>query len=236
MESQDQPQAAEAVETSSETAEVVLFHGNVIDPETGEVLATIEEDAKADEDFASDLMRQINFAEARKSGATFALASAMQACENALRPEINRYTRLVDYLRSIYTPWLKAFAAKNLPKGKKTVKTPYGSLSFKTVPGSWKVVDRAKLAALLEEKAMTDRMRIVGYMVSFESLPNTEREAAIEVIARLPEGVGTIADYEFDVDGLPEPIFRAAVESGAIFEKPESESFTVKIATRGVEE
>jgi hypothetical protein len=221
---------------TTETEEVLLFHGNVIDPETGEVIATIAEDAKADEDFANDLVRQINFAEARKSGATFALANAMQACENSLRPEINRYTRLVEYLRSIYTPWLKAFASKNLPKGKKTVKTAYGSLSFKTVPGSWKVVDRAKLAALLEEKAMSDRMRIVGYTIDFEGLPTTEREDAIRVIAMLPEAVGTIADFEFDVDGLPEPVFRAAVESGAIFEKPESETFTVKISTRGAEE
>jgi hypothetical protein len=170
--------------TETITTDTITTHdGYIVDPETGEVLGHTEASerfAVTDIESAEWVLSKMQEAQAD----VLAQRCRLDAIQSQMQAMIEDKARRCSYLEARFGHELEAFAARELEGGKsKTLKTPFGSLSFRTVPGSIRVVN-VELAVVwaetFEPKAVkVSKSVLVSGLKGMESgLPS----AAFEVV------------------------------------------------------
>ena len=144
-------------------APVVTADGYICDPLTGEVFGHVdikEHDAPGaaqKEPFIPDTMEKVKWVLRKIMAEDSAIAAAEMELQ-AISANIAAMKRVHEQKRNWqlaqFTLPLQVFAAEQL-KGQKTrtLLTPYGTLSFRTIPGSLKIVDAPAALEWAEENA-----------------------------------------------------------------------------------
>lgn len=220
------PQTTKEPAGIGESEAVELYFGKVYDPETGEEIAEIETGAEFTQEWVEDSVKRIAYAEARKAGAVATLTRALETSEDTFGPEVRRFARLAEYLRAIYEPHLARFARANLPSGKRSVKTPFGALAFRTKPGRLKVVEPEALGECLYLAGYQDAITVKS--IAITGVPNFELCKEIRRAVSFALGESTVV-LAFDLEQLREELLNAAISAGMIERIPDEETFTVKV-------
>lgn len=145
----------------SEPAESkVIQHGDyLVDIETGEVLGMVgtERFCVHDRDSAEWVLRKLWDAEAEVA----AIRARRKVLLDNLEAMEAEHQRRVEWLRWRFGPELEEWATDEL-EGKKvrSIKTPFGTLSFRRKPPRVVVTDEARAIASLEEAGYTDAVKV----------------------------------------------------------------------------
>jgi Bacteriophage Mu Gam like protein len=112
------------------------------------------------------------------------------ACAEAIREAQSE----VENTELLFLPMLEAWAAGNLPRGKKSIKLTTGAIGFRTVPGGPRVIDEAAVLAWAKEHG------IPGVIKVTESVSRTAVKEYVQATGDQPDGVEVVPSREsFDV-------------------------------------
>lgn len=134
--------------------ETIVVNGYLIDAETGEVLDIVEAPRPQFhvEDLASAewVLEKMHEAEGRVAGLTARLAAITDQIGAMIREE----NRRSEWLQHRFGAELEAFAGRELQGQKsRSLKTPFGTLSFRSTPGSIRPLDKQGALAWAKEHA-----------------------------------------------------------------------------------
>ena len=138
---------------SSESTQIVNEDGYICDSLTGEVVGHVE----VNERYVADTDQRVDWVLEGiqvQDAAIAALSLRLSAITANLTSMIKDHEQRRAWKLSRFSSDLQLFAAAQL-EGKKTrtYKSPYGSLSFRTVPGSLKILDPEAALAWAESNA-----------------------------------------------------------------------------------
>jgi hypothetical protein len=112
--------------------------------------------------------------------------------ENCRKLEVKKASYLA-YLRGVYSNPIEAYAKSRLEGQKtKTLTTPYGQVSFRTVKGGLKVVDPNLALDYAQLNGFTNAIK-VSESFQISKLDPAQREL---IESKLPEGFEMVADRE----------------------------------------
>jgi hypothetical protein len=112
--------------------------------------------------------------------------------ENCGKLELRKESYLA-YLKSVYSSPIKEYAKARLEGGKsKTLTTPYGQVSFRTVKGGLRVADKGLALATAHKLGMVEAIKVTEEF-QISKLSDEQRDA---IATTLPEGFEMVADKE----------------------------------------
>lgn len=202
---------AEAIDESVD-GQIIEHEGYWIDTSTGEIVGLVEEKPAfrvTDRESAEWVLEKMDAAECEASGLETRLAAIQERMQTMIREKRKR----VEWLRMRFGAELEQFAREQLVGAKtKTLKTPWGNLALRTVPG--------RLA--LREGVETRYTQMLDSEDEARNLPLLQW-----AIDNRPECVK--ATLEFQVSKLP----KDAELPDQFFEQTEPvEKFDIKVGAR----
>jgi len=163
----------------------------VVDPETGEVLGNAISDAGeiSSQTALEAILEKLADVEGRLTAQQLRHQAILENCRKL---EV-RTASYLAYLKAQYEPHIEAYAKNRLEGQKsKTLTTPYGSVSFRTVRGGLKVVDPSIALDYAQLNGFTNAIKVTeSFQIS--KLDPAQREL---IEAKLPEGFEMVADRE----------------------------------------
>jgi hypothetical protein len=163
----------------------------VVDPETGEVLGNAISDAGeiSSQTALEAILEKLADVEGRLTAQQLRHQAILENCRKL---EV-RTASYFAYLKAQYEPHIEAYAKNRLEGQKsKTLTTPYGSVSFRTVRGGLKVVDPSIALDYAQLNGFTNAIKVTeSFQIS--KLDPAQREL---IEAKLPEGFEMVADRE----------------------------------------
>ena len=112
--------------------------------------------------------------------------------ENCRKLEVKKASYLA-YLKSVYSNPIEAYAKSRLEGQKtKTLTTPYGQVSFRTVKGGLKVSDKGLALATAHKLGMVEAIKVTEEF-QISKLTDEQRDA---IATTLPEGFEMVPDRE----------------------------------------
>jgi hypothetical protein len=163
----------------------------VVDPETGEVLGNAISDAGeiSSQTALEAILEKLADVEGRLTAQQLRHQAILENCRKL---EV-RTASYLAYLKAQYEPHIEAYAKNRLEGQKsKTLTTPYGSVSFRTVRGGLKVVDPSIALDYAQLNGFTNAIKVTeSFQIS--KLDPAQREL---IEAKLPEGFEMVADKE----------------------------------------
>jgi phage host-nuclease inhibitor protein Gam len=112
--------------------------------------------------------------------------------ENCRKLEVKKASYLA-YLKSVYSNPIEAYAKSRLEGQKtKTLTTPYGQVSFRTVKGGLKVSDKGLALATAHKLGMVEAIKVTEEF-QISKLTDEQRDA---IATTLPEGFEMVQDRE----------------------------------------
>jgi hypothetical protein len=112
--------------------------------------------------------------------------------ENCRKLEVKKASYLA-YLKGAYSNPIEAYAKSRLEGQKtKTITTPYGSVSFRTVKGGLKVIDKGLALATAHKLGMVEAIKVTEEF-QISKLTDEQRDA---IATTLPEGFEMVPDKE----------------------------------------
>jgi len=114
--------------------------------------------------------------------------------ENCRKLEVKKASYLA-YLKSVYSNPIEAYAKSRLEGQKtKTLTTPYGQVSFRTVKGGLRVADKGLAASSAIGLGLSHAVKLT-YELQISKLTDEQREA-IATSTILPDGFEMVPDRE----------------------------------------
>ena len=162
----------------------------VVDADSGEVLGNAITEGVIDSHSSLEaVLEKIGEVEAR----LYAQQLRHQAIlENCRKLEVKTASYLA-YLKGIYNAPIEAYAKTRLEGQKtRTLTTPYGSVSFRTVKGGLKVTDKGMALATAHKLGMMEAIKVTEEF-QISRLTDEQRDA---IATTLPEGFEVIPDKE----------------------------------------
>jgi hypothetical protein len=163
----------------------------VVDPETGEVLGNAISDAGeiSSQTALEAILEKLADVEGRLTAQQLRHQAILENCRKL---EV-RTASYLAYLKAQYEPHIEAYAKTRLEGQKsKTLTTPFGSVSFRTVRGGLKVVDPSIALDYAQLNGFTNAIKVTeSFQIS--KLDPAQREL---IEAKLPEGFEMVADRE----------------------------------------
>jgi len=112
--------------------------------------------------------------------------------ENCRKIEVKKASYLA-YLRGVYSNPIEAYAKSRLEGQKsRTLTTPYGQVSFRTVKGGLKVSDKGLALATAHKLGMVEAIKVTEEF-QISKLTDEQRDA---IATTLPEGFEMVPDRE----------------------------------------
>jgi len=112
--------------------------------------------------------------------------------ENCRKLEVKKASYLA-YLKSVYSNPIEAYAKSRLEGQKtRTLTTPYGQVSFRTVKGGLKVSDKGLALATAHKLGMVEAIKVTEEF-QISKLTDEQRDA---IATTLPEGFEMVPDRE----------------------------------------
>jgi len=112
--------------------------------------------------------------------------------ENCRKLEVKKASYLA-YLRGVYSNPIEAYAKSRLEGQKtRTLTTPYGQVSFRTVKGGLKVIDKGLALASAHKLGMVEAIKVTEEF-QISKLTDEQRDA---IATTLPEGFEMVPDRE----------------------------------------
>jgi phosphoenolpyruvate synthase/pyruvate phosphate dikinase len=112
--------------------------------------------------------------------------------ENCRKLEVKKASYLA-YLKGVYSNPIEAYAKSRLEGQKtKTLTTPYGQVSFRTVKGGLKVSDKGLALATAHKLGMVEAIKVTEEF-QISKLTDEQRDA---IATTLPEGFEMVPDRE----------------------------------------
>jgi hypothetical protein len=112
--------------------------------------------------------------------------------ENCRKLEVKKASYLA-YLRGVYSNPIEAYAKSRLEGQKsRTLTTPYGQVSFRTVKGGLKVSDKGLALATAHKLGMVEAIKVTEEF-QISKLTDEQRDA---IATTLPEGFEMVPDRE----------------------------------------
>ena len=112
--------------------------------------------------------------------------------ENCRKLEVKKASYLA-YLKSVYNAPIEAYAKSRLEGQKsRTLTTPYGQVSFRTVKGGLKVSDKGLALATAHKLGMVEAIKVTEEF-QISKLTDEQRDA---IATTLPEGFEMVPDRE----------------------------------------
>jgi phosphoenolpyruvate synthase/pyruvate phosphate dikinase len=112
--------------------------------------------------------------------------------ENCRKLEVKKASYLA-YLRGVYSNPIEAYTRSRLEGQKtKTLTTPYGQVSFRTVKGGLKVSDKGLALATAHKLGMVEAIKVTEEF-QISKLTDEQRDA---IATTLPEGFEMVPDRE----------------------------------------
>jgi hypothetical protein len=163
----------------------------VVDPETGEVLGNAISDAGeiSSQTALEAILEKLADVEGRLTAQQLRHQAILENCRKL---EV-RTASYLAYLKAQYEPHIEAYAKNRLEGQKsKTLTTPFGSVSFRTVRGGLKVVDPSLALDYAQLNGFTNAIK-VSESFQISKLDPAQREL---IESKLPEGFEMVADRE----------------------------------------
>jgi len=112
--------------------------------------------------------------------------------ENCRKLEVKKASYLA-YLKGVYSNPIEAYAKSRLEGQKtRTLTTPYGQVSFRTVKGGLKVSDKGMALATAHKLGMMEAIKVTEEF-QISKLTDEQRDA---IATTLPEGFEMVPDRE----------------------------------------
>lgn len=163
----------------------------VVDTETGEVLGNAISDAGeiSSQTALEAILEKIADVEGRLTAQQLRHQAILENCRKL---EV-RTASYLAYLKAQYEPHIEAYAKTRLEGQKsKTLTTPFGSVSFRTVRGGLKVVDPSLALDYAQLNGFTNAIKVTeSFQIS--KLDPAQREL---IEAKMPDGFEMVADKE----------------------------------------
>jgi hypothetical protein len=168
-----------------------IIDNSVVDTETGEVLGNAISDAGeiSSQTALEAILEKIADVEGRLTAQQLRHQAILENCRKL---EV-RTASYLAYLKAQYEPHIQEYAKNRLEGQKsKTLTTPYGSISFRTVRGGLKVVDPSLALDYAQLNGFTNAIKVTeSFQIS--KLDPAQREL---IESKLPEGFEMVADKE----------------------------------------
>jgi hypothetical protein len=163
----------------------------VVDTETGEVLGNAISDAGeiSSQTALEAILEKLADVEGRLTAQQLRHQAILENCRKL---EV-RTASYLAYLKAQYEPHIEAYAKTRLEGQKsKTLTTPFGSVSFRTVRGGLKVVDPILALDYAQLNGFINAIK-VSESFQISKLDPAQREL---IESKLPEGFEMVADKE----------------------------------------
>jgi hypothetical protein len=163
----------------------------VVDQDTGEVLGNAISDAGeiSSQTALEAILEKIADVEGRLTAQQLRHQAILENCRKL---EV-RTASYLAYLKAQYEPHIEAYAKTRLEGQKsKTLTTPFGSVSFRTVRGGLKVVDQNLALDYAQLNGFTNAIK-VSESFQISKLDPAQREL---IEAKMPDGFEMVADKE----------------------------------------
>jgi hypothetical protein len=163
----------------------------VIDTETGEVLGNAISDAGeiSSQTALEAILEKLADVEGRLTAQQLRHQAILENCRKL---EV-RTASYLAYLKAQYEPHIEAYAKTRLEGQKsKTLTTPFGSVSFRTVRGGLKVVDPSLALDYAQLNGFTNAIK-VSESFQISKLDPAQREL---IEAKMPDGFEMVPDKE----------------------------------------
>jgi hypothetical protein len=168
-----------------------IIDNSVVDTETGEVLGKAISDAGeiSSQTALEAILEKLADVEGRLTAQQLRHQAILENCRKL---EV-RTASYLAYLKAQYEPHIEAYAKTRLEGQKsKTLTTPFGSVSFRTVRGGLKVVDPSLALDYAQLNGFTNAIKVTeSFQIS--KLDPAQREL---IESKLPEGFEMVADKE----------------------------------------
>ena len=168
-----------------------IIENLVIDAESGEILGEALSEVGAIESQAGleAIIEKIADVETRLKAQQLRHESILENCRKL---EVKTASYLA-YLKALYTPSVEAYAKTRLEGQKsKTLTTPYGQVSFRTIKGGLKVADKGLALATAHKLGMVEAIKVTEEF-QISKLTDEQRDA---IATTLPEGFELVPDRE----------------------------------------
>jgi len=165
----------------------------VVDPETGEVLGNAISDAGeiSNQTALEAILEKIADVEGRLTAQQLRHQAILENCRKL---EV-RTASYLAYLKAQYEPHIEAYAKTRLEGQKsKTLTTPFGSVSFRTVRGGLKVRDNDLAASYAFGAGLSHAVKLT-FNFQISKLTDDQRHS-IATSEILPEGFEVVPDKE----------------------------------------
>ncbi len=169
-----------------------IIDHQVVDADTGEVLGpVVEAGSIASQQALESVLDVLGQQEAKVKAEELRLQAII---ENARRT-LSRKQSYLGYLRSIYNAPIEVYAKSQL-EGKKTksIATPYGQVSFRTVKGGLRVANNDLAASYAIGMGLSHAVKLT-FNFQISKLTDEQRHS-IANEPFLPEGFEMVADKE----------------------------------------
>ena len=162
----------------------------VVDADSGEVLGNAITEGVIDSHSSLEaVLEKIGEVEARLAAQQLRHQAILENCRKL---EVKTASYLA-YLKGIYNAPIEAYAKTRLEGQKsKTLTTPYGSVSFRTVKGGLKVSDKGLALATAYKLGMVEAIKVTEEF-QISKLTDEQRDA---IATTLPEGFEMVPDKE----------------------------------------
>jgi hypothetical protein len=164
---------------------------NLVVDENGEVLGNAISDAGTIDNQTSleAILEKIADVEGRLTAQQLRHQAVLENCRKLEK----RTASYLAYLKAKYEPHIEAYAKTRLEGEKsKTLTTPFGSVSFRTVRGGLKVVDPSLALDYAQLNGFTNAIKVTeSFQIS--KLDPAQREL---LEAKVPEGFEVVPDKE----------------------------------------
>lgn len=162
----------------------------VVDADSGEVLGNAITEGVIDSHSSLEaVLEKIGEVEARLAAQQLRHQAILENCRKL---EVKTALYLA-YLKGIYNAPIEAYAKTRLEGQKsKTLTTPYGSVSFRTVKGGLKVTDKGMALTTAHKLGMMEAIKVTKEF-QISRLTDEQRDA---LATTLPEGFEMVADKE----------------------------------------
>lgn len=168
--------------TNLETQEIIIQDGYKINSEMGEVLGLAEPFQVTDVKSAEWVMQKMHEAEAQ--------AKAYEAQAADIIANLCKLTKFhrskAEWLKTCYGSQIEEVAKANLPKGKKTWSSLFGSVAFRTTAPRFEIIDEQ--GAIAWAKACCPEAVKVKESLLVSKIPYDDVLIPENYIAYVPEG------------------------------------------------
>ena len=163
----------------------------VIDTETGEVLGEVvdQADAISSQKALEAVLERIGNVESQLVALQARHSAILENCKKLEK----RKSDYLAYLKSMYSSPIEEYAKERLEGGNsKTLTTPFGSVSFRTVRGGLKVVDASLALSVAQAHGWIEAIKVTE---SFQISKLSEEQKNI-LTAEMPDGFEYSPDRE----------------------------------------